>query len=315
MPSLSFQNGCYCSNHFETMNQEEENKQQDPTQKFDAPPFSESTQSEPGEESEMKIKPDHGEESYKGSGKLVGRKAIITGGDSGIGKAVAIAFAREGADVLISYLNEEEDARDTAQWVEKEGRKAILVPGDISDEAHCKAIVQRAVDEFGQIDILVNNAAFQMARESLQDIPSDEFDKTFKTNIYAMFYLCKAAEPHMKPGSTIINTTSVNAYKPSPMLLAYAATKGAIQNFTANLGQILADKGIRANCVAPGPIWTPLIPATMPEEAVKTFGKDTPLKRPGQPVELSAIYVLLASEGSSYMTGSTIQVTGGTPTI
>ncbi|MBC3542118.1 SDR family oxidoreductase [Rufibacter sediminis] len=297
------------------MNQEEENKQQDPTQKFDAPPFSESTQSEPGEESEMKIKPDHGEESYKGSGKLVGRKAIITGGDSGIGKAVAIAFAREGADVLISYLNEEEDARDTAQWVEKEGRKAILVPGDISDEAHCKAIVQRAVDEFGQIDILVNNAAFQMARESLQDIPSDEFDKTFKTNIYAMFYLCKAAEPHMKPGSTIINTTSVNAYKPSPMLLAYAATKGAIQNFTANLGQILADKGIRANCVAPGPIWTPLIPATMPEEAVKTFGKDTPLKRPGQPVELSAIYVLLASEGSSYMTGSTIQVTGGTPTI
>jgi NAD(P)-dependent dehydrogenase (short-subunit alcohol dehydrogenase family) len=228
---------------------------------------------------------------------------------------VAIAFAREGADVLISYLNEEEDAQDTAKWIEQAGRKAVLVPGDISEEAHCKAIVQRAVDEFGQIDILVNNAAFQMARESLQDIPSEEFDKTFKTNIYAMFYLCKAAEPHMKPGSTIVNTTSVNAYKPSPMLLAYAATKGAIQNFTANLGQILADKGIRANCVAPGPIWTPLIPATMPEEAVKTFGKDTPLKRPGQPVELAPIYVLLASEDSSYMTGSTVQVTGGTPTI
>ncbi|KAA3436675.1 SDR family oxidoreductase [Rufibacter hautae] len=290
-------------------------QQQDPQEKFDKPPFSESTQSEPGEESEMDIKPDHGEESYKGSGKLTGRKAIITGGDSGIGKAAAIAFAREGADVLISYLNEEEDARDTAKWIEQAGRKAVLVPGDITDEAHCKAIVQRAVDEFGQIDILVNNAAFQMARESMQDISSEEFDKTFKTNVYAMFYLCKAAEPHMKPGATIINTTSVNAYKPSPMLLPYAATKGAIQNFTANLGQILADKGIRVNCVAPGPIWTPLIPATMPKENVKTFGKDTPLKRPGQPVELSAIYVLLASEDSSYMTGSTVQVTGGTPTI
>ncbi|GGK57136.1 SDR family oxidoreductase [Rufibacter glacialis] len=289
--------------------------QQDPQEKYDQPPFKESKISEPGEESDMNIKPDHGEESYKGSGKLTGRKAIITGGDSGIGKAVAIAFAREGADVLISYLNEEEDAQDTAKWIEQEGRKAVLVPGDISEEAHCKAIVQRAVDEFGQIDILVNNAAFQMARESLQDIPSEEFDKTFKTNIYAMFYLCKAAEPHMKPGSTIVNTTSVNAYKPSPLLLAYAATKGAIQNFTANLGQILADKGIRANCVAPGPVWTPLIPATMPLEKVKTFGKDTPLKRPGQPAELAAVYVLLASEDSSYMTGSTVQVTGGMPTI
>lgn len=291
------------------------NEQQDPTEKYEQPPFQESKISEPGEEGDMNLKPDHGEESYKGSGKLAGKKAIITGGDSGIGKAVAIAFAREGADVLISYLEEHEDAQDTAKYVEQAGRKAVLVPGDISEEAHCQHIVQRAVEEFGQVDILVNNAAFQMARESVQDIPSEEWDKTFKTNIYAMFYLVKAAEPHMKPGSTIVNTTSVNAYKPSPMLLAYAATKGAIQNFTANLGQILADKGIRANCVAPGPVWTPLIPATMPAEAVKSFGKDVPLKRPGQPAELAPVYVLLASEDSSYMTGSTVQVTGGTPTI
>lgn len=298
-----------------TMSTNQENNLQDPTKQYEKPPFKEPKQSEPGEESEMKLKPDHGEETYKGSGKLEGCKAIITGGDSGIGKAVAIAFAREGADVLISYLNEEEDAQDTAQWIEKAGRKAVLVPGDISEEAHCQKIVERAVAEFGQIDILVNNAAFQMARKSLQDIPSEEFDKTFKTNIYAMFYLCKAAEPHMKPGSTIVNTTSVNAYKPTPTLLAYAATKGAIQNFTANLGQLLAEKGIRANCVAPGPIWTPLIPATMPAEDVKSFGKDTPLQRPGQPAELAPIYVLLASQDSSYMTGSTVQVTGGTPTI
>ncbi|MFB9864703.1 SDR family oxidoreductase [Rufibacter immobilis] len=297
------------------MNQAEENKQQDPKEQYDKPPFPEQSQDVPGTEDELTPKADHGEESYKGSGKLEGRKAIITGGDSGIGRAVAIAFAREGADVLISYLNEDEDAQETAKYVEQAGRKAVLVPGDISEEAHCKAIVQRAVAEFGQIDILVNNAAFQMARQSLQEIPSEEFDHTFKTNIYAMFYLCKAAEPHMKPGSTIVNTTSVNAYKPTPTLLAYAATKGAIQNFTANLGQLLAEKGIRVNCVAPGPIWTPLIPSTMPAEEVKSFGKDTPLKRPGQPAELAAAYVLLASQDSSYMTGSTIQITGGTPTI
>lgn len=288
---------------------------EDPKTQYDTPPFSEQKLSVPGEETDMQIKPDHGEDTYRGSGKMTGRKAIITGGDSGIGRAVAIAFAREGADVLISYLNEEEDARETAKYVEQAGQKAILVPGDISDEAHCKQIVERAVTEFGQIDVLVNNAAFQMSRESLQEIPSEEWDYTFRTNIYAMFYLCKAAEPHMKPGSTIVNTTSVNAYKPTPMLLAYAATKGAIQNFTANLGQLLAEKGIRANCVAPGPIWTPLIPATMPEEKVKTFGKDVPLQRPGQPAELAPIYVLLASQDSSYMTGSTVQVTGGTPTI
>ena len=246
---------------------------------------------------------------------MEGKNAIITGGDSGIGRAVAIAFAREGANVLISYLKEDEDAEETAKYVKEAGRQAVLVPGDVSEEAHCKKIVQKAVDEFGQIDVLVNNAAFQMSRDSLQDISSEEWDYTFRTNIYSMFYLCKAAEPHMKPGSTIVNTTSVNAYKPHPQLLAYAATKGAIQNYTANLGQILAKKGIRVNSVAPGPIWTPLIPSTMPEDQVKTFGKDVPLGRAGQPAELAAIYVLLASEGSSYMTGSTVQATGGKPTI
>jgi len=288
---------------------------QDPQEKFDTPPYPVEPQDEPGLQSRLHPEADHGEKSYKGSGKLTGKKAIITGGDSGIGRAVAIAFAREGADVLISFLEEVEDAKETAKYVEEAGQKAVLVKGDISDENHCKRIVQMAVDEFGQVDILVNNAAFQMARESLEDIPSDEWDYTFKTNIHAMFYLCKAAKPHMKPGSTIINTTSVNAYNPKPILLAYAATKGAIQNFTSSLAQLLADDGIRVNCVAPGPIWTPLIPATMPEDKVKEFGKSTPMKRAGQPVELSAAYVLLASEGSSYMTGATIQVTGGTPTI
>lgn len=296
--------------------EEEGKKMYNPQKKEAQPPFEQqSMQQPPGREKDMDPKVDHGEESYTGSGKLEGKNAIITGGDSGIGRAVAIAFAREGANVLISYLEEDEDAKETAKYVEEAGRKAVLVPGDVSDEAHCKKIVENAIKEFGQIDILVNNAAFQMARKNLQDIPSDEWDKTFQTNIYSMFYLVKAAEPHMKPGSTIINTTSINAYKPHPQLLAYAATKGAIQNFTANLGQILADKGIRANCVAPGPIWTPLIPSTMPEDQVKTFGKNTPIGRPGHPAELAAPFVLLASEGSSYMTGSTIQVTGGTPTI
>jgi NAD(P)-dependent dehydrogenase (short-subunit alcohol dehydrogenase family) len=295
-----------------------ENKAQanpDPQQKYEQPPFPEQKQAVPGTEEAMQPKADHGEESYKGSGKLAGKKAIITGGDSGIGRAVAIAFAREGADVLISYLNEDNDARTTAGYVEEAGRKAVLVPGDISQEQHCQEIIRRAVEELGGIDILVNNAAFQMARQSLQEIPSEEWDYTFRTNIYAMFYLCKAAEPHMKPGSAIVNTTSVNAYKPTPTLLAYAATKGAIQNFTANLAQILADKGIRVNCVAPGPVWTPLIPATMPAEEVKKFGDYTPMKRPGQPAEMAPIYVLLASQDASYISGATIPATGGTPTI
>ncbi len=293
----------------------ENNNMENPVEQYPKPPFPDQEQSVPGTEAQMTPKADHGETSYKGSGKLTGRKAIITGGDSGIGRAVAIAFAREGADVLISYLNEHEDAKETAKYVEEAGRKAVLVPGDIQEEEHCKQIVNRAIEELGGLDILVNNAAFQMSHESLQEITSEELDRTFRTNIYAMYYLCKAAEPHLKPGSTVVNTTSVNAYKPSPGLLAYAPTKGAIQNFTAALGQLWAEKGIRVNCVAPGPIWTPLIPSTMPPEKVKSFGQDVPLKRAGQPAELASVYVLLASQDSSYMTSSTIQVTGGTPTI
>lgn len=292
-----------------------ETTMQDPTTKYPAAPQPTQKQDPPGKLSDLQPKADHGEESYKGSGRLKGKKAIITGGDSGIGRAVAIAFAREGADVLISYLNEDEDAQDTALLVKDAGQKAVLVAGDISQEDHCKKIVEQAVAEFGQIDILVNNAAFQMSRETLQDIPSEEWDHTFKTNIYAMFYLCKAAEPHMKPGASIINTTSVNAYTPKPTLLAYATTKGAIQNFTAGLAQLLGEKGIRANCVAPGPIWTPLIPSTMPPEAVEQFGADGPLKRPGQPAELAPVYVLLASDEASFVSGATVPVTGGKPTI
>jgi len=292
-----------------------EQTNQDPTKKYENQPFPEQQQETPGTEAELQPKADHGETSYKGSGKLQGRKAVITGGDSGIGRAIAIAFAREGADVLIAYLNEDEDAKETAKLVEEAGRKAVLVSGDLREEAHCQQIIEKAVSELGGIDILVNNAAFQMSRESLQEVSSEEWDRTFKTNIYPMFYLCKMAEQYLKPGSTVINTTSVNAYKPRPSLIAYAATKGAIQNFTANMGQLWAEKGIRVNCVAPGPIWTPLIPSTMSAEEVKSFGQDVPLKRAGQPAELAPSYVFLASEDSSYMTGSTIQVTGGSPTI
>lgn len=288
---------------------------ENPQTKHPQPPFPEQKQPVPGFESEMNPRVDHGEESYRGCGRLQGRKALITGGDSGIGRAVAIAFAREGADVAISYLCEHEDAQQTAHWVEKAGRKAVLLPGDIQDQQHCKNLVQKTVDELGGLDIIVNNAAFQMSHKSLQEISAEELDKTFRTNIYAMFWICQAAEPHLRPGSTVINTTSINAYEPSPQLVAYAATKGAIQNFTAGLGQLWAEKGIRVNCVAPGPIWTPLIPSTMPPEKVKNFGKDVPLKRAGQPAELAPAFVLLASSESSYMTSSTIQVTGGSPTI
>lgn len=288
---------------------------QDPKEKHPKPPYPEQDQEVPGTEKEMDPKVDHGEETYRGTGKLEGRSAIITGGDSGIGRAVAIAFAREGANVLISYLEEHKDAEETAQYVKKAGRKAVLLAGDVSDEDHCRKIVRIALEEFGGIDILVNNAAYQMARDSLQDVSNEEWDYTFRTNVYSIFFLCKEAENYMKPGSTIVNTTSVNAYTPHPQLLAYAATKGAIQNFTANLGQVLAAKSIRVNCVAPGPIWTPLIPATFPEEQVKSFGQNVPMGRAGQPSELAPIYVLLASGDSSYMTGSTVQVTGGIPTI
>ncbi|MEW9855718.1 SDR family oxidoreductase [Novosphingobium sp. M1R2S20] len=279
------------------------------------PPLPEQQQKVPGKTTEMNPKPDHGEESYRGSGRLEGKKAIITGADSGIGRAVAIAFAREGADVLISYLCEDEDAQETARWVEQAGRKAILVRGDISHAAHCRAIADKAAEEFGRIDILVNNAAHQMTFEALEDIPEEEWDKTFATNIHAMFYLAKAALPHMGEGSAIINTTSINADTPKPTLLPYATTKGAIQNFTGGLAQLLGSKGIRVNCVAPGPVWTPLIPSTMPPEQVKEFGKNTPLGRPAQPKELAPAYVMLATDEASYVSGATIAVTGGRPLI
>jgi NAD(P)-dependent dehydrogenase (short-subunit alcohol dehydrogenase family) len=292
----------------------DQSKKQDPTVKYESQLVGEQ-QPVPGSEQKLQPKADHGETSYQGSGKLKGRKAVITGGDSGIGKAVAIAFAREGADVLIAYLNEDEDAQDTARYIGEAGRKAVLVGGDVSSEEHCRKIIETAVSELGGIDILVNNAAFQMSRPSLQEISSEEWDRTFKTNIYPMFYLCKIAEPHLQPGSSVINTTSVNAYLPKPTLVPYAATKGAIQNFTVSMAQLWGEKGIRVNCVAPGPVWTPLIPSTMPPEEVKSFGKNLPLKRAAQPAELAAAYVLLASEGGSYMTGATIPVTGGSPTI
>jgi NAD(P)-dependent dehydrogenase (short-subunit alcohol dehydrogenase family) len=269
----------------------------------------------PGREAEMHPRPDHGENTYRGSGKLKDKVAVITGGDSGIGKAVAIAFAREGADLVISYLNEEEDARDTAKWVRDAGRKVSLIPGDISQEQHCRKIIDDTVREFGRLDILVNNAAYQMTYETLDEISSEEWDKTFRTNIYSMFYLTKAAVPQMKSGGAIVNTTSINADSPKPTLLPYATTKGAIQNFTAGLAQLLAEKGIRVNCVAPGPIWTPLIPSTMPPDQVKSFGQSVPMKRPGQPAELAPVYVLLASPEASYVSGATVAVTGGRPIL
>ena len=272
-------------------------------------------QEPPGRQSEMTPQPDCGETSYRGSQKLVGKATVITGGDSGIGRAVAIAFAREGADVLIAYLEEDDDARSTAALVEAEGRTAILVKGDVSDPAHCRNIVAQAVQAFGRVDVLVNNAAYQMTREDLADIPDEEWDRTFATNIGAMFHLCKAAVPHMAPGSAIIGSSSVNSDMPSPTLAPYAATKAAIANFCASLAQLLGPKGIRVNSVAPGPIWTPLIPSTMPPEKVKSFGSNVPLGRAGQPAELAPVYVLLASDDGSYVSGARVAVTGGRPVL
>lgn len=259
--------------------------------------------------------PDCGETSYRGSGKLTGKRAIVTGGDSGIGRAVAIAFAREGADVLVSYLNEHDDARDVARYVEDAGRRCVLVPGDLSDAAHCRAVVERAVKEFGGIDILVNNAAYQMMHKNLEEISDEEWDYTFRLNVGAYFYLAKAALPHMRPGSSIIGSSSVNSDSPNPTLAPYAATKAAIANFSASLAQLLGDKGIRVNSVAPGPIWTPLIPSTMPAESVESFGDNVPLGRAGQPAELAGIYVLLASDDASYISGARVAVTGGRPIL
>lgn len=271
-------------------------------------------QTMPGTTREMRPHPDHGEESYRGSGRLEGHCALITGGDSGIGRAVAIAFAREGADILVSYLCEDEDARETARWIEKAGRKAVLVPGDIQDSGHCRSLVDLAIEELGGLDILVNNAAHQATLTSLDEITDEEWEMTFRTNIHAMFWLTRAAVPHLKKrGGSIINTASINADVPNPTLLPYATTKGAIHNFTGGMAQILAKDGIRVNTVAPGPVWTPLIPSTMPEETVATFGSNVPMKRAAQPAELATAYVMLADPRSSYTSGATIAVTGGKP--
>jgi NAD(P)-dependent dehydrogenase (short-subunit alcohol dehydrogenase family) len=269
----------------------------------------------PGTTAAMRRKPDHGEDSYRGSGRLAGRRAVITGGDSGIGRATAIAFAREGADVVISYLDEHDDARDTAKYVEDAGRRAVLVAGDLRDAARCRAVVDTAVAELGGIDVLVNNAAYQMTHETVEEITDDEWQHTFDVNITAMFRIVKAALPHLGEGASIINTSSINTDQPKPTLLPYATTKGAIANFTAGLAQMLGERGIRVNAVAPGPIWTPLIPSTMPPEQVEEFGKNTPLGRAGEPKEVAPVYVLLASDEASYISGAVVPVTGGKPIL
>ncbi len=277
--------------------------------------FPDQHQSPPGTQSAMTPTPDCGETTYRGSGRLTGKKAVITGGDSGIGRAVAIAYAREGADVLIAYLDEHQDAAEVAALVQDAGRKAVTVPGDLSDPRQCRAVVGKAVEEFGQIDILVSNAAYQMTHEDLDEISDEEWDYTFRLNIGAYFHLVKAALPHMGAGSSIIGSSSVNSDMPSPTLAPYAATKAAIANFSASLAQLLGPRGIRVNSVAPGPIWTPLIPSTMPSKKVTSFGEDTPLGRAGQPAELAGAYVLLASEQGSYMSGARVAVTGGRPVL
>jgi NAD(P)-dependent dehydrogenase (short-subunit alcohol dehydrogenase family) len=295
---------------------EDQHRQQDPKQQYPQPEYPEQDQRDrhPGLEAEMQPEPDYGYETYRGMGRLEGKAAIITGGDSGIGRAVALAFAREGADVVISYLEDEEpDAQETAQVVEDAGKKAVKVPGDIVEEARCQQIVERAVEEFGKIDVLVNNAAHQMTVDGIADVSSDLLDRTFKTNIYAMFWLCKAALPHMPEGGSIINVSSIQAYQPSPTLLPYSATKGAIITFTKGLAQEVVQYGLRANTVAPGPVWTPIIPASMPGETVSQFGGTSPIGRPAQPAELAPAFVFLASQESSFVNGETLGVTGGMP--
>jgi NAD(P)-dependent dehydrogenase (short-subunit alcohol dehydrogenase family) len=279
----------------------------------DQPPFEESRQPTPGIEKKMQQQPDHGEESYQGRDRLRDKVALITGGDSGIGKAIAIAYAREGAHVAFGYLPaEEEDARDTVRWIESSGRRALPMAGDVQDEPHCRQLVDRTIQELGGLDILVNNAAFQMTHESIEEVSSEEWERTLRTNLSAMFYLCKAALPRMQQGGAIINTTSVQAYQPTGKLLAYATTKGAIVTFTKGLSELAIERGVRVNAVAPGPVWTPLIPATMPEEKVKHFGQNSRLGRPAQPAELAHSYVFLAAlEESSYITGSVMDLTGG----
>jgi NAD(P)-dependent dehydrogenase (short-subunit alcohol dehydrogenase family) len=278
-------------------------------------PFPEQQQQPPGLTEKMDPRPDHGEESYTGSGKLEGKVALITGADSGIGKAVAIAYAREGADVVISYLSETEDADDTARWVRDAGRKAVVVGGDLADPQHCRDLVDQTVAEFGRLDILVSNAAFQMTHETIEEIPDEEWEHTIATNLSAYFHLVKAALPHLGEGASIIGSSSVNSDTPSPTLMPYAATKAGIANMSASMAQLLGPRGIRVNSVAPGPIWTPLIPSTMPNEKVAQFGDDTPLGRAGQPAELAPVYVLLASDEGSYISGARVAVTGGRPIL
>ena len=267
----------------------------------------------PGRESAMSPRPDHGEESYRGSGRLTGKVALVTGGDSGIGRAVALAFAREGADVAIAYLDEHDDARGAARSVEEAGRRALTISGDVGSEAHCRTLVDRTIRELGRIDVLVNNAAFQREHEDIADFTADEIDRTFRTNVYAMFWLCQAALPHLPRGGTIINVASIQAYEPSPTLLAYASTKGAIVTFSKALSKQAIERGVRVNVVAPGPVWTPLIPSTMPDESLEAVGQDTPIGRAAQPAELAPAFVFLASDDSRYITGEVIGVTGGKP--
>lgn len=286
---------------------------QDPLKQYPKPPFDKQTQDEPGLARDMSPKPDHGEESYKGSGRLTGRKALVTGADSGIGRAAAIAFAREGADIVLSYLPEEEaDAKEVVQLIEQAGSKAVTCPGDIADEAFCKQLIETTIKEIGGIDILANVAGKQIAVKDIQDLSTEQFAQTFTTNVYAMFWLCKYAIPHMEPGATIINTASIQSYQPSPQLLDYASTKAAIVAFTKALAKQVADRGIRVNAVAPGPVWTPLQPSHgQPAEAIPKFGEQVPLGRPGQPAELAPAYVFFASQESSYITAEVLGVTGG----
>ena len=284
---------------------------EDPRRAGPEPPFPQQAQPAPGRESEMKPRPDYGEETYEGTAKLQDKVALVTGADSGIGRAVALAFAREGADVLVSYLSEDEDAAETVRVVEDAGRKAVAVPGDVGDEEHCKALVERAVGELGRLDILVNNAATQGVHESITEIPSEEIERVFRTNVLSFFWLSRAAIPQLEPGSSIINTTSIQAYDPSPTLIHYAATKGAISTFTKALAKELVEQGIRVNAVAPGPVWTPLIAMSFEPDEVAEFGQDNPLGRPAQPAELAPAYVFLASDEARFVVGEVIGVTGG----
>ncbi len=287
----------------------------DPRYAGPRPPFAPQRQAAPGSTRALEPLPDHGEMHYRGSGMFRDAAVLITGGDSGIGRAVALAFAREGADILVSYLEEHEDARTTAGLVEQAGRRAVTIPGDIGSESHCRHLVERCIAEFGRIDVLVNNAAFQRTHDSLDDISAAEIRRTFLTNVESMMFLAKAAASKMKPGGSILNTTSIQSDDPSAALLVYAATKAAISNLTGNLAQMLGSKGIRVNAVAPGPVWTPLIPATMPEEKVKNFGEKTPLGRPGQPAEIAPAYIFLASNAASFISGAVLPVTGGLPML